>query len=103
LPLDQAATRYSFSSPRTTILSASSGNGSLQCFASSHGALIQTSRSLELESVAASGPCLLAVHSLLDGPSHDYLTPPHLQFIDWPIAQTRRKALIEATDTDLVE
>ena len=39
----------------------------------------------------------------LDGPSHDYLTPPHLQLIDWPIAQTWRKTLIEATDTDLVE
>jgi hypothetical protein len=33
----------------------------------------------------------------LDGPSHDYLTPPHLQFIDWPVAQTWRKALIEAS------
>jgi hypothetical protein len=35
--------------------------------------------------------------------SDDRLTPPHLQFIDWLTAQTWRKALIEATDTDLVE
>jgi hypothetical protein len=23
----------------------------------------------------------------LDGPPHEYLTPSHLQFIDWPAAQ----------------
>jgi hypothetical protein len=33
----------------------------------------------------------------LDGPPHEYLMPSHLQFIDWPAAQTWRKALIEAT------
>jgi hypothetical protein len=33
----------------------------------------------------------------LDGPPHEYLTPSHLQFLDWPAAQTWRKALIEAT------
>ena len=27
-----------------------------------------------------------------DGPPHPYLTPSHLQFIDWPVAQTWRKA-----------
>jgi hypothetical protein len=33
----------------------------------------------------------------LDGPPHEYLMPSHLQFIDWPAAQTWRKTLIEAT------
>jgi hypothetical protein len=32
----------------------------------------------------------------LDGPPHAYLTSSHLQFIDWPAAQTWRTALIEA-------
>jgi hypothetical protein len=33
----------------------------------------------------------------LDAPPHEYLTPSHLQFLDWPAAQTWRKAVIEAT------
>jgi hypothetical protein len=40
-----AAARSSFSSPRITILSASSGNGRCSALASLHGAGIQTSRS----------------------------------------------------------
>jgi len=40
-----AAALSSLSAPRMTILSASSGNGRCKAFASSHGALIQTSRS----------------------------------------------------------
>src|SRR6267142_5647148 len=40
-----AATLSSLSAPRITILSASSGNGRCNAFASSHGARIQTSRS----------------------------------------------------------
>ena len=38
-----AAARSSLSAPRITILSASSGNGRCNAFASSHGARIQTS------------------------------------------------------------
>ena len=30
---------------------------------------------------------LLAVQRRADGPPHEYLTPSHLQFIDWPAAQ----------------
>jgi hypothetical protein len=33
----------------------------------------------------------------LDSPPRAYLTPSHLQYIDWSTAQTWRKALIEAT------
>jgi hypothetical protein len=40
-----AAARSSLSAPRMRILSASSGNGRCNAFASSHGARIQTSRS----------------------------------------------------------
>src|SRR5438874_11308554 len=40
-----AAALSSLSAPRITILSASSGNGLCNAFASSHGARIQTSRS----------------------------------------------------------
>jgi hypothetical protein len=31
----------------------------------------------------------------LNVPPREYLTPSHLQFIDWPVAQTWRKALLE--------
>jgi hypothetical protein len=40
-----AAARSSLSAPRMTILSASSGSGRCNAFASSHGARIQTPRS----------------------------------------------------------
>jgi hypothetical protein len=46
-----AAALSSLSSPRATILSASSGNGRYNAFASSHGGRIQVSRSSSVVSV----------------------------------------------------
>jgi len=35
--------------------------------------------------------------ALLDGPPDPWVSPEYLQYIDWPISQTWRRALIEAT------
>jgi hypothetical protein len=33
----------------------------------------------------------------LDGPPDQWVSPYYLQYIDWPVARTWRRALIEAT------
>lgn len=49
--LHAATALSSLSAPRMTIVSASSGNGRCNAFASSHGARIQTSRSSSVSSI----------------------------------------------------
>jgi hypothetical protein len=57
--------------------------------------ILAIDKKLTWRMVGAHSPSLF--DACLDGPPYEYFTPSHLQFIDWQVSQSWRKALIEAS------
>jgi hypothetical protein len=63
-----------------------------------HWEFVALSKRLQWQLIGLPAHCVSVFDPEIDGPPPKFLTPAHAMFIDWPLVQSWRRALMAAVD-----